>query len=444
MKKFAIRAMVVLAIVVALCMFFSGTIRTITTAKVRFTNARQGKFEMNTDLTGKINFGDTEDLTLDVPADQSLTVTRLFVKAGQQVKAGDELLSASVADYDKTLKTLQSDYDTAQASLRDLVRKNGEVRLTRNETAWMDAYYAAQTASQTLRDCRVEVQALLELEKLTMPEKGGYPEGASDDLKAAIDAQTAAETANKEASDRLDALNRYAINETDWTYLTQKKDYEDKMADCEDKMTALQLLSREVSHVYAPHDAYIAEVSVEKGGTVGATTVVLKMTKEGASPVIRADISNVKQSVAAGSVVTLNTDRYGRLETAVVNTGVSSDGTRYADVAITQDIIDSNGSITNMMQGDITVRLTTRAQEATCLILAAAVRGSDNDRYVYVAQSVSSTFGGTQLKVVKQTLTVLNESPSVVSVNEDLSRSSIIYMEDRAISEGDTVMEYGG
>ena len=89
MRKFAIRAMVVLAIVVALCMFFSGTIRTITTAKVRFTNARQGKFEMNTDLTGKISFGDTEDLTLDVPADQSLTVTRLFVKAGQQVKAGD-------------------------------------------------------------------------------------------------------------------------------------------------------------------------------------------------------------------------------------------------------------------------------------------------------------------------------------------------------------------
>lgn len=443
MKKFAIRAMAALAVVVALCMFFSGTIRTITTAKVRFTNARQGKFEMNTDLTGKISFGDTEDLTLNVPADQSLTVTRLFVKAGQQVKAGDELLSASVADYNKTLKTLQSEYDTAQASLRDLVRKNGEVRLTRNETAWMDAYYAAQKASQTLRDCRVEVQALLELEKLTIPEEGGYPEGASDDLKAAIDAQTAAETANKKASDTLDSLNRYAINETDWTYLTQKRDYEDKMADCEDQMTALQLLSREVSHVYAQHDAYIAEVTVEKGGTVGASTVVLKMTKEGVSPVIRADISNVKQSVAAGSVVTINTDRYGRLETAVVNTGVSADGTRYADVAVTQDIIDSNGSVTNMMQRDVTVRLTTRAQEATFLIPAAAVRGSGNDRYVYVAQSVSSTFGGTQLKVVKQTLTVLNESSSIVSVSEDLSRSSIIYMEDRAINEGDTVMEYG-
>ena len=443
MKKFAIRAMIGLAIVVALCMFFSGTIRTITTAKVRFTNARQGKFEMNTDLTGKINFGDTEDITLDVPADQSLTVTRIFVKAGQQVKAGDELLSASVVDYDKTLKSLQSEYDTAQASLRDLIRKNGEVRLSRNETAWMEAYYAAQTASQTLRDCRVEVQALLELEKLTMPEDGSYPEGASDELKAAIDAQAAAEEANTEADETLESLNRYAINDTDWTYLTQKKEYEDKMAECEDQMTELELLSREMSHIYAEHDAYIAEVSVEKGGTIGSTTVVLKITKEGTSPVIRADITNVKQTVSAGSVVTLNTDRYGRLETAVVNTGLSADGTRYADVAITEDIIDSNGSISNMMQNDITVRLTTRAQEATCLVPAAAVRGSGDDRYVYVAQSVSSTFGGTQLKVVKQTLTVLNESSTVVSVNEDLTRSSIIYMEDRTISEGDYVMEYG-
>jgi multidrug efflux pump subunit AcrA (membrane-fusion protein) len=443
MKKFAIRAMIGLAIVVALCMFFSGTIRTITTAKVRFTNARQGKFEMNTDLTGKINFGDTEDITLDVPADQSLTVTRIFVKAGQQVKTGDELLSASVVDYDKTLKSLQSEYDTAQASLRDLIRKNGEVRLSRNETAWMEAYYAAQTASQTLRDCRVEVQALLELEKLTMPEDGSYPEGASDELKAAIDAQAAAEEADTEADETLESLNRYAINDTDWTYLTQKKEYEDKMAECEDQMTELELLSREMSHIYAEHDAYIAEVSVEKGGTIGSTTIVLKITKEGTSPVIRADITNVKQTVSAGSVVTLNTDRYGRLETAVVNTGLSADGTRYADVAITEDIIDSNGSISNMMQNDITVRLTTRAQEATCLVPAAAVRGSGDDRYVYVAQSVSSTFGGTQLKVVKQTLTVLNESSTVVSVNEDLTRSSIIYMEDRTISEGDYVMEYG-
>ena len=65
MKKIAVRAMIVLAIVVALCMFFSGTIRTITTPKVRFTSARQGKFEMVTELTGSVHFKDAEELKLN-------------------------------------------------------------------------------------------------------------------------------------------------------------------------------------------------------------------------------------------------------------------------------------------------------------------------------------------------------------------------------------------
>ena len=33
LKKFAVRGLIVLAVAVALCMFFSGTIKTITTAK---------------------------------------------------------------------------------------------------------------------------------------------------------------------------------------------------------------------------------------------------------------------------------------------------------------------------------------------------------------------------------------------------------------------------
>ena len=43
MKKFALRGLLILAIVVALCMFFSGTVRTLTTPKVRFAQAKNGK-----------------------------------------------------------------------------------------------------------------------------------------------------------------------------------------------------------------------------------------------------------------------------------------------------------------------------------------------------------------------------------------------------------------
>ena len=290
MKKIAVRAMITLAVVVALCMFFSGTIRTITTAKVRFTAARQGKFEMTNELTGKVTFKETEELKLSVPEGTSLSVKSVFVKPGASVKAGDRLIGAAVVDYEKTIASLQSDYDTAQATLRNLLRKNGEARLTKGEQAWMEAYYAAQEASQKKRDTRVEVQALLALENLQLTD-GELPEEASEELTAAFQAQAQAEADSAAADEALEKLNRYAIADDTWDYLTQRRDCEAKMAQSEADITALKLLSLEVSEVRAAHAGYVTEVLVEKGGSIDSTTVILKMTPEDSAPVIRADIS---------------------------------------------------------------------------------------------------------------------------------------------------------
>ena len=94
------------------------------------------------------------------------------------------------------------------------------------------------------------------------------------------------------------------------------------------------------------------------------------------------------------------------------------------------------------MKEDIKLRLTTRAEEATCLLPASAVRGSGNGRYVYVGEQESSAFAGSRIAVRKYDVTVLAESASTVSVAEDLSYSKVLYMEDRVISEGGTVMLY--
>ena len=42
-KKTAVKGLIALAVLVALCMFFSGTIRSIATAKVKIVQPRQGK-----------------------------------------------------------------------------------------------------------------------------------------------------------------------------------------------------------------------------------------------------------------------------------------------------------------------------------------------------------------------------------------------------------------
>ena len=56
LKKFALRGMIVLAAVIALCVLFSGTFRSLTTAKVTKADVKNGKLETATVLMGKVVF----------------------------------------------------------------------------------------------------------------------------------------------------------------------------------------------------------------------------------------------------------------------------------------------------------------------------------------------------------------------------------------------------
>ena len=80
LKKFALRGLIVLAAVIALCVLFSGTFRSLTTAKVSKAEAKNGKLETATVLMGKVVFPEEEEITIRVPDELSLTVQRLYVK----------------------------------------------------------------------------------------------------------------------------------------------------------------------------------------------------------------------------------------------------------------------------------------------------------------------------------------------------------------------------
>ena len=97
MKKVAIKGLAMLAAVVALCMFFSGTIKTISTAKVRIVTARTGKLEEKIKLEGTLVFPETEEIGVPgLASGQSVTVRRMRVSKGRRVKAGDVLFEAEV------------------------------------------------------------------------------------------------------------------------------------------------------------------------------------------------------------------------------------------------------------------------------------------------------------------------------------------------------------
>ena len=442
MKKFALRGLITVAVVVALCIFFSGTVRTLTTPKVRFAQAKMGRMETETELKGKVVFPETEELILPIPEGINLTVTRVRVAAGDKVKSGATLLNARVTDADRKLESLKKDLETARKDLAAKNRKLENVRLTRSEQQWQTAWEKHDAAQQAEALLRVELQAALRQAGLALTEKGELPEEAGDDLRQQMADWQQAQQQTEQAAAALAALERYAIPETTWTAMQEQAEAEKKITGLEDQITELQVWMRTAEKITAPRASYVAEVSVEKGSTLDGDTVLMKLTAEKADPVIRVDLTDVKQEVKQGTVMQLEADSWERPSVKVVEVGLTLEGHPYADLEINKDAVYAMGSVGAMMKNDIKVRLNARSQESTCLLPASAVRGSGSDRYVYVGTMESSTFGGSRMVAEKKTVTVLAESGSTVSVSEDLSYDKVLYMEDRALTEGGAVMEY--
>jgi multidrug efflux pump subunit AcrA (membrane-fusion protein) len=442
MKKIALKGLLIVAIVVALCIFFSGTIRTMTTPKVRFAQVRMGKMEMVTELTGKVVFPETEEWRLKLPEGVSLTVTAVRVSKGDRVKKGATMLNARVTDGEKTLESLRTEVDTAWKELRELEKKTGEIRLTQQEQQWQAAWEAEDEARTAERNARVDLTATLVAEDLELTEDGKLPEGAKDETKALFDTWKIAEKALNQASAKLSELDRYAIPNDIWSPIQKMKEYRKKIETAEKKMTEIQVLMKTTEKITAPRDCYIASLNVEKGGSINRDTLIAELTAEGKDPVIRVDLTDLKQEVENGANLTVIAEKGNNPTTKIIDTGLTPDGHPYADAEITNDVTYALGNVAAMMKNDLKTRLVTRAKTSTCLLPATAVRGSGSNRFVYVGENRSSTFGGNQIVVRKVNVTVLAESGATVSINENMTDQRILYMEDRALNEGGTVMEY--
>ena len=441
MKKIAVRGLAVVAIAVALCMFFSGTIKTITTAKVKITQGRSGRLEEKTELTGKLVFPEVERIGFKLDQGQTLQITKVNFRAGYTVKEGDVVIEARVADYENTMKGYQDSYDDALDQLLSLESKNSNIRLRRSDEVYADAYFALRDAKKETVACKVAMEALLNREKLTLPETG-VPEEASEDLTAAIEAYRSAVEAETVAQEAMDGAERYLPDDAVWSYITSKRDLKDKMAEAERKMQTLGELNGSVQAITAPRDGYIAEVLVKEGDVYDGSSELFSVNKEGTLPALRADLSSVDKNVTEGMIVTLSSDRYGTVETKVIETGLDAEGRKYADVELTGDVINARGSVYAMTVEDTPLVLINRAKQQTTLLSASAVHGTGEDRYVYTVDKSYSNFGNSKMTVHKMNVTVLAEAGGLVSIQEELGYYDIAYMEDRPINDGDTVMLY--
>ena len=443
MKKMAIKGLVALAAVVALCMFFSGTIKTISTAKVRLVTAKQGKLEEEIKLSGNLTFTQTEEVKLALASDQSVTIKRVRVAKGRKVAAGDVLFEAEVSGYDKEMESLRSDYETAQKELMELERKNGDVRLKRTEEIWVEAYDALAQSKDNLMNAQTQLEVAAQLAGVKLT-GGRLPDDEQDEaLLEAQKAVDAAQTAQDEAQKKFNSANRLGISENVISYITQSRTLNEKLTATQEKITALDVLAQQAKQVTAPHDGYIVEINVKAGDSYDGKTAAVVISAEDGDAVLRADTSKIDKKIDKGTQVTVKRDSDKTLSKKVTDSGVDEEGKRYIDVKLTDKDISNLGGGAALLSAEVEMTASYRAASSTTLLPASAVRGSGDSRYVYIVNEESNALGQRVLKVKKQDVKVLSEVGSTVSIQDDLSRQRVAYMEDRTISDGSEVMVYG-
>lgn len=437
-KKIAVRGLVALAALVAACIFFSGTIRTIATAKVKVTQPRSGKLTQTVELTGALHFPVEEDIYITGGQEVTIEVKSVKVEAGYQVEAGDVIFTGEVSGYDKTMQTYRESYADTQNALQTLEDKG--IRLKRTDEQWAAAYEELTDAREEYLDADIMYRARLSV--MGLDADNGLPEDADEELAALYEARATAQQRLDAAQIAMDEAERYSISDETRAYITERSRLQRQLDKTEQEMLELSMINESVKQVTAPMDGYITRINVKPGESFAISGAAYCMCPEDELPVVRVDITQCPLTISKGMDAILVSASGDNVESEVKAVGVTLSGGKYADIELKKGDIKDMGGMYAMSSGGVSVRVEYRSKNSTTLLPAAAVRGSGDDRYVYTLRTKESSFGTKSTVTVKTPVTVLAEADGTVSIEEDLTYMQVAYMEDRSISEGDSVMEY--
>lgn len=442
LKQVALKGAVVLAIVIALCMFFSQTILTITTAKVKLVTTKHGKLEQTFTLSGELYYASSEAFTIDAARDLPAVVVSLYVRAGDEVKAGDLLFTTRLLPAcDDALQKAEEEYQKAlDQHLKTSMENSGR---SMRDTGKNEAERALTAAREDLSVKRGELiskahDAGLELSNDVKKWRGQIEQqndGALTELLAAVEA---AEKAERGALDAFLSANRKSGDNT--SYSAVKKIEEEQAAVDKALQNVMKVRSdmENVRSVRATRDGVIVSLDVKPGENCPADRPAY--TLAASTPVLRADISDVRKEITKDMKVEVSQE-YGTLKTRVVDIKRESAAIKYATIEITDEMLREFGGYRGLSGEKVTLKITYTAKTATSLLPDKAVRGEGSEAHVLVVEDQNS-FWGQQKKVRKQSVHIIERSDTQCSIEEELWGQSIADGEDRSIQDGSSVMEY--
>jgi hypothetical protein len=449
MKKLAIRVGVILAIAVACSLFFSNTIVTITTPKVKFAQVGYKRFEEQIALEGALYFANTDKYTIDEARKTPVTVEKMFVRLGDLVAKGDTICTTRLSDsFAEEVATASEALLTARQAFSD------------NETAniaLINTFDSDKNEAKRLMDDTAKALVDAQSKLLAEAAKAGIlldddPKKWADevqrtgkpDLVALMDDVMDAQSAADAASTAF--LDTYANSKTKkevYEFLNKRADLQKAVEKEDKKLRELIASGESITTIRAEHDGYIVALGVQEGAVYDGGQPAYELTVAGEQPVLRCDISGyTKRDFTQGMRAEIRTEQETlKAEvTAIVREGVDK---KHLHIDLSDENISRLGGVRALLTAATTVRVTYRAKESTAILPVAAIRKDGENYFIYVTDYQSDGLWGDYMVARKLPVTVLELGDKEAAVQEDLRYGSApIYQEDRALKDGGRVMEY--
>lgn len=452
LKKFALRGLIVLAVAVALCMFFARTVQTITTPKVQLVTATNGRFEETMSFQAEVYFEKTEEIILEGAKNLNVKVKRIYVKPGHYVKEGETIFTTEAPSYEEDLKKLQEDYAAKAKELVDLditnrkLSKESQQNQLYNEL--LDAQDALSEATYEGRFVALENGITLSGDVTSWKQQLALIKDVPKEVTTAVDKAVAARATFDAATSAYLAIlenKKLRVSDEVFKYINDRNTLMDAMDELTEQMVELNVTMSSLQTVTAPRDGYIVSIAVNEGDTYDGLTAAFVMNEEETQPVLRAPLSDTTRTIADDTKAEVVSDVYGTEKTTVQKTMTAADGNKYLYIAMPESMLGENSSAIRrfISDGSVAVNITYRAKESTTLLTPSAVRTDGTNSYVWVIQNNWGGFmSASSMKVVKTNVTVIERSDKAVSISENLAYQQIADREDRALKDGQTVMEY--
>lgn len=417
LRKFAGRALIGIVAVLLLCIFFSGTVKTLFSPKVKLVGVSNGKLRESIPLHSVLHFSETEEIGFsELPSDISLNVTEVYVVPGQYVHTGDALFAAEIKGLDEALSALTQRYREASEQLILLQRQ--EVRYSRADEAWFAAYESLTAAKEAL------LQAQL---------RGETNEAVWSDLNQQ----------EAEAQATFDKANRIGVSEESLAHWKAKNQLETQLAEALAEMQTLQDIQAQAAQVTAPHDGYILSVSVRSGDTITTGQAALVISGQECGLTLRTDITDSPRKITTSMSVTMEKQDGSLLRSKVISTGYDKSGRLIADITLDEQQMTDLASVRELIEKGVALTVIYTAEETTAQLPISAVRSTGDEYYVFIVKETENLFGSTVMTVQKKTVQLLDTTATTAAVEGLSNDAQVAYMEDKTLSDGMEVITYG-